>query len=330
MEYSFARAGGQGRNVLTGGPALTVSGCARSPLRLVWRACGVRGEGRETDVNKLQKAACLLRWNPALLLRILAGRLRRLAPFPGRPVRKRIRGVLFEFDFALSPFVKDMYCGVYEPLTLAAMRRFLRPGGTFLDVGASIGFLTAVGAGLVGTEGEVHSFEPAPECAARLRTLAAENPDFLIVTNECALGEAEGTASLDMAGDFNLGWNTMVPGFMPKECRTRSLDVRVRRLDRYIAEHGLANVSLIKIDTEGYELLVLRGLEEFLKSVERLPVIICEIAPSGYALLGGTLEELSRYMKTHGYVALSLLSPEREVDVAGLTARSDVLFVPKR
>ena len=56
-----------------------------------------------------------------------------------------------------------MYYGSYAVPIVETMKRTLRPGDTFLDVGANIGYLSAIAAGLVGVTGQVHCFEPVPD-----------------------------------------------------------------------------------------------------------------------------------------------------------------------
>src|SRR4029450_8092682 len=59
--------------------------------------------------------------------------------------------------------------GVWEPNVTAAFRRTLAPGDVCLDIGAHIGYYTLLAARLVGPEGHVHAFEPAPASFRRLR-----------------------------------------------------------------------------------------------------------------------------------------------------------------
>ena len=113
----------------------------------------------------LKTASRLARRNPALLWEKLCGKLRALRPRPASPYLGKIQGVVFEFDFDLGPAVTQMYFGTYQPEVFLLMRRFMRPGDTFVDVGANIGYLSALGMGLVGASGEVHSFEPVPQYA---------------------------------------------------------------------------------------------------------------------------------------------------------------------
>jgi hypothetical protein len=119
------------------------------------------------------RAATLLSRNPALFCRLMLAKLNTARPMPPLPARKPIGQVTFELDLSDYRGTAPMYFGSYALLVVEAMRRFLRPGGVFLDVGANIGYLSAVAADLVGPRGEVHAFEPVPAYFDRLRRLAA-------------------------------------------------------------------------------------------------------------------------------------------------------------
>jgi FkbM family methyltransferase len=181
------------------------------------------------------------------------------------------------------------------------MKRFLRHGDVFIDVGANVGYLSAVGMSVVGRTGEVHSFEPVPKYYEHLRKLPVDNPQFKIICNNLAASDLTGVADI-VVSSHNPGWNTMVPTFMDQADIMQVVTVSTICLDSYI-EHPVhpRKVTLIKIDTESFELPVLRGLSKYFDSGER-PIIVCEVAPKAYALLGYKVSDLSSYMKHYGYV----------------------------
>ena len=240
-----------------------------------------------------------------------------------KPVRRRIKGVLFEFDFSLSPYVKGMYFGWYSVAVTNCMESILRPGDTFIDIGANIGYITAIGAGFVGKRGEVHSFEPAAPHFRKLEKLSNMNRDYRIIVNQCALGEGECEAGLHITGG-HLGGNSMVSGERPAD----SVKVAVRRFDAYAEEKKLKNIKLVKIDVEGYEFPVLKGFRDYFEKNSDRPVIICEIFPFAYPQHGATLKEFLDYMGRYGYKGYSIHSPQKEIEIAGLTGEEgyDVLF----
>ena len=144
---------------------------------------------------------------------------------PPLPARRRIGDVQFEYDLADYRGTAPMYFGSYALLVINAMRRFLQPGDVFFDVGANIGYLSAVAANLVGPHGAGSCFEPVPAYFDRLRRLAALNPQYSLIVNSCAAGEFAGECAIYVAQEP--GQNTLVPATKPgaksPESRSRSV-----------------------------------------------------------------------------------------------------------
>ncbi len=146
---------------------------------------------------------------------------------------------------------------------LARLAPWLAPR-VAIDVGAHHGKFTRV---LLEAGFTVHAMEPNPEARAELdRRLGA----CAGLTIHAAAGGAEdGTADLRLVADAN--------GFFPDPTLFASLaglplpdglspagtvQVPLRRLDTLVREAGLASPSVVKIDAEGTDLDVLRGLGE--------------------------------------------------------------------
>jgi FkbM family methyltransferase len=271
------------------------------------------------------RAATLLARNPRLFGRVLLAKVNATRPMPKRPVRRRIRGVQFEYDLPGYRSVAPMYFGACSLLVIETMKHDLRPGDTFVDVGANIGYLSAAAAGLVGREGKVHCFEPVPVYCARLRRFAELNPEFSITVNACAAGDSECSRTIYVTREP--GQNTLVGGYKNGVEVVSMLDVPVIRLDSYLAAHQIERLALIKIDAEGFELPILQGLRGFFERTVRLPAIICEIAPRAYPLMGRKLSELSAFMLAYGYTARDLIGGATPVDLASLKHVEDVLFL---
>jgi len=273
------------------------------------------------------RAATLLTRNPGLFCRVMLGKVKSKRRMPALPTCKRVNGILFEYDLADYRGTAPMYFGSYAPLVVEAMRKRLRPGGIFIDVGANIGYLSATAAGFVGTGGEVHSFEPVPAYHKRLQRLAELNPRHRIFVNACAGGEYAGTCAIYVTREP--GQNTMVPAYQQRTEIVSTLDVPVVRLDDYIAEKKITRVSLIKIDAEGFEMPVLRGLEGYFLLTRERPPIICEIAPRAYSLLGKSLADLENYMGQFGYSARDLVDGRTPVNLRQIKQVEDVLFLAR-
>lgn len=178
--------------------------------------------------------------------------------------------------------------GIYELYHLRWIERNLA-GGTFVDVGANIGNHALY---LAGAFDEVHCFEPNPPIADRLAHNAALNGIDLAI-HRVGLGAEDGELPFhsDLAG--NAGGSRFVSD---PSAATNVLPIR--NGDRWFRENGIARADLIKIDVEGFELEVLKGLRETIGS-QRPKLVLefdgtCNAPEELIALLPGyRLDELT-------------------------------------
>jgi FkbM family methyltransferase len=274
------------------------------------------------------RAATLLAKKPKLFGRVVVAKINTVRKLPPLPVQRRIQDVVFEYELSNYRGTAPMYFGSYALLVIEAMKRFLKPGDAFLDVGANIGYLSAIAAGLVGRQGQVHCFEPVPTYFYRLQRLAELNPEHAIFPNARAAGEAPGTCTIYVTREP--GQNTMVPSYKSAEEVTFTLEVPVVRLDSYIEQHATGRIGMVKIDAEGFEFPILKGLRKVFEQSSCRPPIVCEIAPRAYPLMGTTLSALVEYMNEFGYTPRDLIDGTTPVDLTAIEHVTDVLFVAGR
>jgi FkbM family methyltransferase len=139
-------------------------------------------------------------------------------------------------------------------LALLAQAMRARSGATFVDVGANAGFYSLFAALHADRDARILAFEPHPalyrRMAFNLRSLGSERVRLFPV----ALGEKSGSAFLAV-GTGNLGESRLV------ETGGR-IAVTVQCLPTVLAEHGIDDVDLLKVDVEGSEYRVLQPLFE--------------------------------------------------------------------
>jgi len=247
----------------------------------------------------------------------------------GRAV-KEINGVKMLFDFELGKVIKRMYFNAYEIEVIRIMKKYLRPGGVFIDVGANIGYLSAIAAGLVGISGQVHSFEPVPQYYSYLSEIAELNPSHIIIANNCALGENPGQTTI-YTQQGNIGGSSIVRGYFSEDQIDEAITVEVRRLDDYLQQKAVVNVSMIKIDTQGFELPVLMGTSGYLQAnKDNLPMIICEVSPHVFGLINHDIKDLAVLMKDIGYDPFCICGRHRIKLEKIHTIYRDVFFKPTR
>jgi FkbM family methyltransferase len=173
----------------------------------------------------------------------------------------------------------------FEPEETAFIEQYLRPGMTFVDVGANIGWFSLIASRLVGSTGQVIAIEPRTDSVARLAMSAGENGFANIRTLAMALAAEAGRSKVGahLAG-ANTGGTWLIT--TPALARTMAVDhqlfdVEVGRLD----DIGLAACDLLKIDVEGAEHLVLKGGRETL--ARHRPAILSEINPEPLRQVSG-------------------------------------------
>ena len=152
------------------------------------------------------------------------------------------------------------------------------------------------------------------------------NKRFQIFINNCALGDTTGIASIDLSNEI-IGANTMVSGLLENKKVKETIKINVKRLDEYIFEKGIQNISVIKIDVEGFEYLLIKGLTKYFKeNYESLPVMIVEVTPSAYPLLKCNIEDLAKLTKKYNYSPYST-DGKSKIDLNTLKNTTDILFM---
>lgn len=154
-----------------------------------------------------------------------------------------------------------IYLGAFEPQETAVVRRWLRAGMTFVDVGANVGYFTLLAASRVGRGGHVFSVEPSPYAYGKLAATVRTNGLSQVRTFQMGLSSAEGELPLYVAPASH-GFHSPSMGGGAETAVT----VPVRRLDDCLDEWGVETVDLMKLDVEGHESHVLEGAADSLAS----------------------------------------------------------------
>jgi FkbM family methyltransferase len=199
---------------------------------------------------------------------------------PFRRVRIGDVSVLVDItEFTTSP----LYFGnvPYEPETTEYVRRRLQPGSVFVDVGANHGYFTILAASLVGARGLVAAFEPNPPVYERLDMHVRLNGfERRVLLMNTALSDTTGDQTFFVSQwNGNTGISTLTPGASIIDAgglsADRTIQVRAETLDHWLAMNHIDRVDLLKIDAEGAEAHVVRGMAAALEA-KRIDTIVCE------------------------------------------------------
>ena len=185
-----------------------------------------------------------------------------------------------------DPWISDVIRRgeIFDSHVLGVLHDFAEPNTALVDVGANIGWFTVIGSRLIGEGGHVFAIEPEPRNLRLLRRNVSANRCRNVTVLPCAAG-TEGRARLFRSAE-NQGDHRLEVA----SCRTDSVEVEVRPLDILLADNSL-NIGVVKIDTQGSESAVLRGMRKLLAAHPKMRVVL-EFWPYGLAQCGSSAEEL--------------------------------------
>jgi FkbM family methyltransferase len=265
-------------------------------------------------------------FNPSIFVRkALAKALARIYPSWSQGRTIRINDVKFELPERVYTIDSNrhyslMAMQVYEWRECLVIRRILKPGDIFIDVGANIGYVSAIAASIVGRHGKEFSFEPVLAYYERLCRLKDLNPDFSITPINLALGEEQREVIIQI-NENNLGGSTVIPGLLKNPPRKEQ--VMMDTLDHYFADK-INRITMIKVDTEGNEYSVLQGGVNLFRKFR--PWVLCEVMPSAFPLCGHSIKHLFDFMKNLDYTPMAVsggyVDPER------INLVTNILFCP--
>ena len=169
------------------------------------------------------------------------------------------------------------------------MRRYLRFGDSFIDVGANIGVYSLLASSLIGSSGHIQAFEPGQKARSRLHENILLNQLNNLQVHECALGEAAGYVNFLTDMDTTNRMLTTTDNGKP------STLVPLVRMDDVLFNQ----FALGKIDIEGAELLAFKGAKRLLNEANP-PVWIIEIN-GALRDFGFTEHEFKNWLSENGY-----------------------------
>jgi FkbM family methyltransferase len=214
---------------------------------------------------------------------------------------RRNDGSRFRMDLRMEYL--SFYLGEYEPAHLNVLLSFLPDGGTFLDVGANIGYFAVTVGNRKRKDGcRIHAFEPLPvNYGILLENIKLNHLQGVVSSHEVALSNTGGVVTMQViAFDTDQTANAVVlsgwEGYPHVKLRC---EVPAVRFDDWIESNDLAGIDVMKIDVEGHELQVFEGMIEALR--KHRPVIYAECNTSFFKKQNVTLRDVEKLLSPLGY-----------------------------
>jgi FkbM family methyltransferase len=187
-----------------------------------------------------------------------------------------------------SPREWNLYrSGLFEPHTLAAIRRHTPRGGCAVDIGANVGLITLALSAAVGSQGRVLALEPSPAVYARLLQNLALNPFAAnVIARPVAASGSAGRVTFYAPAEPISGKGSLVR----HDAGWQAIEVEALPLDALVAGLGWPFIDLIKCDVEGHDMAALRGARGLLEA--HRPALLVEYEPELWAAAGHTFTDL--------------------------------------
>lgn len=185
---------------------------------------------------------------------------------------------------------------LWEPVETALFTELLHPGSRVVDVGAHVGYFTVLFSRLCGADGFVHAFEPEPSNHRLLRANLLVNDCSNVAAHALAVSDAAGTDALYLSPD-NGGDHRLYFGAGRTRC-----SVRTDTLDEALAGE---RVDFIKIDAQGAEPRILRGMQRLIAREREHLGVLMEFAPGLLERYGGGLQSFVEQLTALGALVCS-------------------------
>ncbi len=189
------------------------------------------------------------------------------------------------------------------------------------DVGANVG-QSAIYYSKLFPHAKLYSFEPIAAIYSKLKeNLKNSNTQSFNIAFSDTSGSQEIFLHEDPLSELNSLRNTNVSVGL-----TRRETIQLELLDDFAKEHEIKTIDILKIDTEGHELNVLKGAVKLLQD-KRINYLLCEVSLSNKNTVNSKLEVLIEFLETYNYYFVGLNDVNTNYYKLGLTY-GNAVFIP--
>lgn len=229
-------------------------------------------------------------------------------------------------------YFKGCYCStIFEPDTIFFAKDYLSTNNIVFDVGANVGYFSLLFSRLVGKGGKIYAFEPANFPFNLLKKNKKINSlNWLEIYNVC-LGEEECNIELNVGKPgfevYNSIGSIIHPSADPSFFKEET--VRMIRGDVFIDEKQILNIDLMKIDVEGAELLVLKGLKNSFKN-HIIDTVVLELTNEMSKQFGYNIKDVISFLENFGYSWYKLERFGKTSSIDGYNELVSGMYIAKR
>jgi len=200
----------------------------------------------------------------------------------------KIANKIYKINFGLYKFIYFIYKNIFEKEEIKFIKSSVKPGMTVLDIGANIGFYSLIFSNLVGNEGKVYCFEPEKKNFLHLKDLC--NGRKNIVLYNLAVSDHDGLLTLYLSNNLNVDHLT----YDNNEGRKKIL-IKCVTIDNLFKD---IKFDFIKIDTQGFEFSVIRGMKKTLSRLKKI-ILLSEFSRFDLKEAGESHKDYLNFLKKY-------------------------------
>jgi FkbM family methyltransferase len=199
----------------------------------------------------------------------------------------------------------------FEEVEISFLKRYLKSGDCFFDIGSNIGLFTLHASPIVGNLGIIYSFEPSPKTYERLQANISLNKIINTKPIQKAISNEIDQINFHVSNNGYDALNSAVK-LQELEDNYNIISISTITLDEFVKNENIHKIDLVKLDVEGWELNALKGASSILSNPEA-PVFMVEFTETNAFTAGYYLGELFDYLKLFGFEWYSYNADENKL-----------------
>lgn len=226
-------------------------------------------------------------------------------------------------------YFSKVYTGyIFESGTIYFIKDYLRAGQTVLDVGANVGYFSLLFSQIVGNTGQVIAFEPGDFSFNLLKQNKELNQYHWLKIYQAALGEDDKIVSFNSGEPGMDVYNSLGDICHPSADASKFKKIQIQQFkgDNWFEQHNISSIDLMKIDVEGGEYGVIKGMLKMFEN-KRISILLIEITYEMSESFGYQPSDIIELLKKFGYQWFYLQSTGNLVPLLGNNPSHSGMFV---
>jgi FkbM family methyltransferase len=189
--------------------------------------------------------------------------------------------------------------GIREAEHVQQVKNNLKPSMSGIDLGANVGYYALIEAQRIGKTGKIFAIEPEPGNIDLLKkNIQANDFEDIVSVSQYIIGDQDKMSELRISALSNRHSMSTANRYKVQGTdKAITVKIPMIKLDTFMEKNNIQpkDIDFLRMDIEGYEVMVLQGMSRLLSATTPLKIFI-ELHPKWYGEWGWTFEKLLNYL----------------------------------